>query len=410
MVGASVKRKEDPRLIMGEGKFTGDVQLKGMVHMAVLRSPHAHAHALIRRIDTAAALGRPEVLAVMTGDQAKERCQCEFPLAGVKDWMKVKSRWPMAIDIARYVGEPVAAVVANTAEAALDALELIDVEYQVLPPAVDLEQAGQPGSPLVHEDLGTNICVDSTRVVGDPDAAFQAADGVVSLRLTQRRLIPNPMEPRAVVASYEQGTGNLTMWVTSQGPHFERSMIAQVLGFPEHKLRVIAIDVGGGFGCKLDGYSEAVLAPLFSMQLHRPVKWAEDRQEHFLSTIHGRGEVQYVDAAYKNDGTLLALRIKYITDLGAYCVGGSHAVVDILTPSGGQGVYKVRNLSWTSHGIFTNKVPVGPYRGYGQHATSYFLERTMDLIAGKLGLDPITVRRTNFITADALTPSPTRHR
>ena len=399
MVGSSVKRKEDPRLVMGEGKFTADVQLKGMVHMSVLRSPHAHARIL--RIDTAQALQHPQVLAVLTGAEVERLCQTEFPLAGVKEGMKAKGRWPMAADMVRYVGEPVAAVAATSLEAALDALEMIEVDYQPLTAVVDMEQAVKPGTQLVHDDLGTNIAVEGTRSVGDPDGAFQAADGVVSLRLTQPRLIPNPMESRAVVASYERGSGNMTMWLTSQGPHFERSIIAEVLGFPEHKLRIISIDVGGGFGCKIDGYAESVIAPLLSMRLNRPVKWAEDRQEHFLSTIHGRGELQYVEAAYKNDGTLLGLRIQYFTDLGAYCIGGSHAVVDALTPSGGQGVYKVRNIAWTTYGVYTHKVPVGPYRGYGQHATSYFLERVMDLIARRLGLDPVAVRRANFISPDA---------
>ena len=210
-----------------------------------------------------------------------------------------------------------------------------------------------------------------------------------------------------MVASYERGTGDLTMWLSTQGPHFERAIIARVLGFPEHKLRIISIDVGGGFGCKVDGYPEGVIAPLFSMLLNRPIKWAEDRQEHFLSTIHGRGEAQYVDAAYKSDGTLTGLRIHYFTDLGAYCVGGSHAIVEMLTTSGAQGVYKVRNLSWTTTGVYTNKVPVGPYRGYGQHAPSYFLERVIDLIADELNMDPAEIRRRNFIAPDAfpyLTP------
>lgn len=399
MVGSSVKRKEDPRLVIGEGKFTGDVQLKGMVHMSVLRSPHAHARIL--RIDTTLALQHPQVLAVLTGTEMAQLCQTEFPLAGVKEGMKAKGRWPMATDTVRYVGEPVAAVAATNIESALDALELIEIEYQTLTPVVDMEEAVKPGTQLVHDDLGTNMAVDSARSVGDPDEAFQAADGVVSLRLTQPRLVPNPMEARAVVASYERGSGNMTLWLTTQGPHFERELIAQVLGFPEHKIRVISIDVGGGFGCKIDAYAESVIAPVLSMRLNRPVKWAEDRQEHFLSTIHGRGELQYVEAAYKNDGTLLGLRIQYFTDLGAYCIGGSHAVVETLTPSGGQGVYKVRNIAWTSHGVYTHKVPIGPYRGYGQHATAYFLERVMDLIARKLGMDPVTVRRLNFIPPEA---------
>ena len=174
-----------------------------------------------------------------------------------------------------------------------------------------------------------------------------------------------------------------------------------VLGLPENKLRIIAIDIGGGFGCKVDCYSETVIAPLLAMLLNRPVKWAEDRQEHFLSTIHARGEAQYVEAAYKNDGTLTGIRYRYFTDLGAYCMGGSHSIVQMLTPSGAQGAYQVRDLSWTTVGVYTNKVPVGPYRGYGQHATVHSLERAMDLIARELNMDPVEVRRKNFISPEA---------
>lgn len=399
MVGASVKRKEDPRLIMGEGKYTDDVELRGMVHMAVLRSPHAHAR--IISIDTSKARAHPDVLAVLTGAEAKEHWTMEFPLFGVKDGMKAKGRWPIAIDVAKYVGEPLAAVVATSSSAARDALELIEVDYQPLPAVVDLEKAAVSSSPLVHAELGTNVCVETTRTVGDPDRAFEEADGVVSLRVTEPRLIPNPMEPRSVVVSHERGSGNMTMWLSSQGPHFERDIIATVLGFPAHKLRIITIDMGGGFGCKIDGYSEPVIAAVLAMQLDRPVKWTEERQEHFISTIHGRGEAQYLDAAYSKDGTLLGLRLHYYTDLGAYCVGGSHSIVELLTPSGAQGCYKVRNLAWSSLGVYTNKVPVGPYRGYGQHATSYFMERVIDMIARKLDMDPAEIRRRNFISADS---------
>lgn len=405
MIGASVKRTEDPRLITGEGKYTDDVQLKGMLHMAVLRSPHAHARIL--HIDTSKALGHLGVLAVLTGDQAKECCASEFPLRGLTEGMKVRSRWPLAIDVARYVGEPVAAVVAINTEVAQDALELIEVGYEPLPAVVDLERAAEASSPLVHDDMGTNICAESHREVGEPDQAFRDADGVVSLRTVEPRLIPNPMEARAIVTSYERGPGTMTVWLSTQGPHLERAILSEVLDFPENKLRIIAIDVGGGFGCKVDCYSESAIAAIFSMQLNRPVKWTESRQEHFLSTVHGRGEVQYVDAAYRSDGTLLAMRLRYYTDLGAYSLGSNQAIVGSLTPSGAQGVYKVGNLDWTSFGVYTNKVPVGPYRGYGQHATSYFAERVMDLIAQKLDLDPVEVRRRNFISKDSfpyLTP------
>ena len=386
LIGAAVKRKEDPRLITGAGTYTDDVQLRGMTYMAVLRSPHAHAH--IRRIDAARALQQPGVLAVLTGQEVEQHCQRQFRLAGVREGMHTKSRWPMATEVAKYAGEPVAAVVATSRGRAQDALAMIDVDYESLPAVMDLEKAVEGGAPLVHEDLGTNLCVEFSGRAGDPDRAFREADGVVSARLVQPRLIPSPLEPRAVVASYERGTGHLTLWLSTQAPHLERSAVVDVLGFPENKLRVIAGDVGGGFGCKIDTYPETILAALLSRQLARPVKWVEDRQEHFLGTSHGRGEVQYVEAAYRHDGTLSGLRLRYYTDLGAYCNGGSHAVVGMLTPSGATGVYRVRDVAWTTYGVYTNKVPVGPYRGYGQHATAYVIERVMDLIAQALHSGP----------------------
>jgi carbon-monoxide dehydrogenase large subunit len=307
----------------------------------------------------------------------------------------------MATAVAKYAGEPVAVVLATSHGRAQDALERIEVDYESRPAVMDLEKAVEGGSPLVHEDLGTNLCVEISGRAGDPDRAFREADGVVSARLVQPRLIPSPLEPRAVVASYERGTGNMTLWLSTQAPHLERSAVVDVLGFPENKLRVIAVDVGGGFGCKIDTYPETILAAHLSMQLARPVKWVEDRQEHFLCTSHGRGEVQYVEAAYRRDGTLSGLRLRYYTDLGAYCNGGSHAVVSMLTPSGATGVYRVRDLAWTTYGVYTHKVPVGPYRGYGQHATAYVIERVMDLIAHALNMDPVEVRRQNFIAAEA---------
>ena len=406
MVGASLKRKEDPRLVIGEGEYTDDIQLRGTAYLAVLRSPHGHAR--IRKINTSIVQEQPGVLAVLTGDETNGRCKRQFPLFGVLEGMRVRSRWPMAADVARYVGEPVAVVVATSREAARDALELVQVDWEPLSPTVDVEKAVQPDSPLVHEDLGTNLCVESSRVCGDPDQAFREADGVVSLRLEQPRMVPNPMEARAVVASYERGSGNLTVWVSTQSPHMERDALAHVLDLPENKIRVIAPDVGGGFGCKVDLYPETIITALLSMQLSRPVKWIEDRQEDFVSTSHGRGEVQYVEAAYQRDGTLTGLRIRYYTDLGAYCNGGSHNVVQVLGTSGPQGAYRVRDIAWTSYGVYTNKVPVGPYRGYGQHATAYFIERMMDLIARELSMDPAEVRRNNFLPREAFPyPTPT---
>ena len=399
MVGTSVRRKEDFRLIQGEGWYTGDIQPNGTAAMTVLRSPHAHAR--IRSISTDAAGMLPGVLAVMTGAEFNALCKKQLPLAGVREHMKAVSRWPMTSEVAKYEGEPVAVVIAENAYIARDAMELIDVDYEPLPAVVDPERGLDDGSPLVHEELGTNLCVTSSRSVGDPEGAFSEAYGVLSLRLVEPRLVPNAMEPRAVMASYERGTGEVTLWLSTQAPHMERRAVAGVLGMTENRIRVLSRDVGGGFGAKIDTYPETIMAAALAMRLNRPVVWFEERQEEFTSTIHGRGEVQCVDAAYSSDGRLLALRTQYYTDLGAYSFGGTHGVAETLTPSGAAGAYTVENLEWTIFGVYTNKMSVGPYRGYGQHATAYAAERVMDGIARALDLDPAEVRRRNLIPAES---------
>ena len=398
-IGTSVKRKEDPRLISGEGAYTDDVQLRGMLYMAVLRSPHAHAR--ISHLDVSAAKAHPEVVSVLTGQEILERCAAPLPLHGVLEDMKARGRWATASELVRYVGEPVAAAVATSREAAKDALELIDVGYDLLPSALDMEGAIQEGAPLVHADLCSNLCFEYSHVVGDPDAAFREADGVVSARVPQPRVIPSPMEPRAVVASFEKGQGTLTIWDTTQEPHGEQTEIAGVLGFPHNKVRVIAVDVGGGFGCKMQLYPEPVIASMFSMQLARPVKWVEERQEHFVSTIHGRGHLTYVDAAYSVDGILLGMRLRYYNDLGAYCNGSSANVIGLVAPVRITGMYRVQNVAWTTVGVYTNKVPFGAYRGYAGSTVSYVIERVMALIADELKMDPVEVRRKNVVPKSA---------
>ena len=399
LIGASVRRKEDFRLIQGEGRYAGDVQPPGTVEMVVLRNPYAHARILGINLEAARRL--PGVLAAITGTEFNSRCQAKLPLAGVREHMKALSRWPMASDVAKYEGEPVAVVVAEDATTARDALELISVVYEALPAVVDAERGLDDAAPLVHEDLGTNLCVTSARSVGDPDRAFVEADGVLSLRLVEPRLVPNAMEPRAVTASYDRGVNEVTLWLSTQAPHMERRAVAGVLGLAENRIRVLSRDVGGGFGAKIDTYPETIMAAALAMQLNRPVRWVEERQEEFTSTIHGRGEVQYVEAAYRSDGRLLGLRTTYFTDLGAYCFGGTHGVAETLTPSGAAGAYTVENLEWTVFGVYTNKMSVGPYRGYGQHATAYAAERVMDSIAQAVNLDPAEVRRRNLIPADS---------
>ena len=398
MVGSRVKRTEDPRMITGAGCYTDDVQLKGTAHMEVLRSPHGHAR--IRGIDISQAKQCPGVIDVLVGQDINSQCAIPFPLFAILGEMHVVDRWPMAADVVRYVGEPVAVVVADTLSAARDALDLIDVDYEVLPAAVDLEGSASADAPLVHDHIGTNLCYEASGKSGDPDKAFADAYAVLSVRMEQPRLVPNPMEPRAVLASYQPSSKELTLWVTTQNPHTESSIVARMLGISESKLRVVAIDVGGAFGCKINTYSESIIASLLSMRLGRPVKWTESRQENFISTSHGRGQVQFVEAAYKKDGTILGLKLRIYADLGAYCQVLSHAI-PTLTPSMAPGVYAFRNIEWTTYGVFTNKVPYDAYRGAGRPEGAYIIERVVDLVAGALGMDPVDIRRKNFIPKDA---------
>jgi carbon-monoxide dehydrogenase large subunit len=398
IVGASVKRKEDPRLITGEGKFTDDVQLPGMTYMSVLRSPHASARIL--NIDTSRAEQHPRVLAVMTGEECRLLCQAPLPVAAPFPNMKYVDRYPLATDRVVFVGEVVAAVVATDRNTARDAVELIDVQYEATSPAVDMEGSAAVDSDLVHPELGTNICYEHVGTAGDPDTAFAEADGVVSAKMSQPRLVAVPMEGRAVVANYERAEGKMTLWVGTQSPHLERTFISNIIGVPENKVRVIVIDMGGGFGVKMNSYPENALACLLSMKLRRPVKWIEERSEHFIATAHGRGQSQYVEAAYKNDGTLVALRLRMYADLGAYCQVVSH-MIPTLTPVMAPGVYGVQNFAWEAYGVLTNKIPYDAYRGAGRPEAAYIIERVMDLIAQKLDMEPTEIRRKNFIPTES---------
>lgn len=398
MIGARVRRKEDPRLITGEGKYTDDVQLPNMAHISVLRS--LHAHALIKAIDVSDAVSQDGVIGVFTGKEINGMCTGPVPLTAVLDDMKWKDRMPMASDKVHFVGEAVAVVVAISRDIARDAIDLIDVDYEPIPPVVDMEKAGDAESPLVHEELGTNIAYAASDQAGDPDKAFSEADGVVSARLVQPRLIPNPMEPRAVVANYDKANGHMDLWSTTQNPHIERDNIAKVIGFSLNKLRVISIDVGGGFGCKINTYSEPIIAALLSKKLRRPMKWVEERQENFIATAHGRGQIQYVDVSYKNDGTVTGMKLRIYADLGAFCQVLSHAI-PTLTPSLAPGIYMIKDMAWTTYGMYTNKVPYDAYRGAGRPEGAYIIERAMDLVSQKLGMDPAEIRRKNFIPKDS---------
>ena len=397
-IGAKVKRKEDPRLITGQGKYTDDVNLKGMCYLYILRSMHAHA--LIKNIDTTEAEKLPGIIKIFTGKEINKKCPSPMPLVAPIDDMKWEDRQPMAENKTCFVGEPIALVIGQSREEAKDALDLISVDYEPLDAVVDLEKEIKNPSAPMHTSLGTNIAYHATGNSGNPKKAFRTADNELDLRLEQPRLVPNPMEPRAAVAAFDSANRNLTIWSTTQNPHIERDNIAKVLGFPVSKLRLIAIDVGGGFGCKINTYPEPILAALASMEIEKPVKWTEERQENFISTSHGRGQVQFVKAAFNNDGTLVGLKLKILADLGAYCQVLSHAI-PTLTPSLAPGVYKIRDMEWETYGIYTNKVPYDAYRGAGRPEGAYIIERVMDCISAKTDIDPAEVRRRNFIPPSA---------
>jgi carbon-monoxide dehydrogenase large subunit len=397
MVGARIKRREDPRLITGAATYVDDIKLYDMQYMALLRSVHAHAK--ITRIDISKALGAPGVVAVLTGEEVR-RASAPLPTAGGIEGLKVPDHDSMPVEKVWHLGQPVAAVIARDRYAARDALDLIEVDYEPLPAVVDVEKAMDPGSPLVHEQFGSNIAYTWLVEGGDVEQAFKDADVVVKQRMTNQRLIPNPMETRGVVAQYDRGPGTLTVWSSTQIPHILRSSLAALLSLAENKVRVVAPEVGGGFGCKLNIYAEEVIAAVAAMRVGKPVKWVEERAESFLATTHGRDQVAYVEAAAAKDGTILGLRMKLIGDLGAF-----HQLFTPAVPtfSGlmSTGVYKIANLRSEVLGVFTNKTPVDAYRGAGRPEATYYVERIVDMVAAELGLDPVDVRRRNFIPPDA---------
>jgi aerobic carbon-monoxide dehydrogenase large subunit len=401
MLGLPIKRGEDPRLVSGSGTFLEDLVLPGLVHLAFARSPHAHAR--LGRIDVSAARGMPGVLAVMTAADADAVLAVDLP----GDWPEfdeVDNRPPnkiLARDRVRYVGEAIVAVVASSRAEAFDAIDAIEIDYEPLLAVSDPEAALEPGAPLLYEEFGTNLAHRLVKRGGNVDAAFSRPDvRVVKGRIVNPRVLPVPMETRGAAASLDQSTGELTFWASTQFPHTLRSKLAEVLGVPEHSVRVIAPDVGGGFGAKIDFTSEDVLTALFALKLRRPVRWVESRRENFLNMVHGRGQVDYVEAAVTPDGEIVGLRVRAIADIGGkynFTTPGIATLTPVVLP----GPYKTPNIDFVLEGVFTNKTPVGAYRGAGRPEATYLVERIVDMVAAELKLDPGEVRRTNFIAADA---------
>ncbi|MFQ5890389.1 MAG: xanthine dehydrogenase family protein molybdopterin-binding subunit [Gemmatimonadota bacterium] len=397
LIGRPVRRKEDPRLLTGASVYTDDVTLPGTAFCSIVRSPHAHAR--IARIDTSPAARESGVLAVATGADLEGRI-AGLPVSHSIENLKEPPHRALATDKVRYVGDAVAAVVAESPFAARDAAELVEVEYEELDAVVDLENAIADGSPLVHEELGTNVAFEFPLEAGDFDAALGSAPVRIEQRIYNQRQVPVAIEPRSVIADFHRGHGKLTVWSTTQIPHLLRMLLALVLDLPEHRVRVIAPEVGGGFGCKLNFYAEEALIAHLARALGRPVKWTETRSENFLATTHGRDQLADVTIAADREGRLLGLEARLLQDLGAY-----HQlltpVVPTLTVLMLPGCYRLENISVNLKGVFTNKTPTDAYRGAGRPEATFIIERVMDLIAAETGFDPAEVRRRNFIPADS---------
>jgi len=394
-IGAALLRKEDPRLITGTATYTDDVSLPGMVYMQVVRSTHAHAR--LGSIETGQAREYPGVVGVYGFADLQDAFKTPLPCAwAAYPLLKNPAHWPLATGKVRYVGEPVALVVAETREAARDAADLVSIHYYPLPAVLDLDAAAGSTGPLVHDDLTDNTSFTFDHKGSDVDQAFAAADVVVRQRLTQQRLVPHAMEPRAVVAEWRRHTGELTMWNATQIPHLLKIFTSVALGLPEHQVRVIAPEVGGGFGSKLQVYPEDILVCAVAMRLGRPVKWTMERREEFLSTHHGRAGVMDCEFAARRDGTVTGIRVNWISDMGAYnMLNGPY--VPILGFLVLPGPYRNKSFECHIRGVFTNKVPTDAYRGAGRPEATHILERMMDLVARQCGLDPVEVRRRNLI-------------
>ncbi|HUZ02977.1 MAG TPA: xanthine dehydrogenase family protein molybdopterin-binding subunit [Thermomicrobiaceae bacterium] len=398
LFGASVKRREDPRMITGRGSYTDDIHLAGTLSLAILRSPHAHAR--IRGIDVGRARGMPGVVAIYTGRDLQDKL-APVPCAWLppNTDLKVPEYRAIAIDKARYVGDAVAAVVAEDRYAAQDAVDAIQVDYEVLPAIVEQEKATHDGAPQLYDSVPNNVAFHWVLNGGDVEGAFASADLVVSQTLLNQRLIPNAMEPRGAVASYNPGSGELTLWCTSQNPHIHRLLMSAVTGIPETRVRVISTDVGGGFGSKIPFYAGEMIASAISRDLGRPVKWTEDRRENYVATTHGRDHVDYVDVAARRDGTVTGLRVRTYANMGAYLSTAAPGVPTWLFGLILSGPYKIGAIGCEVFGVVTNTTPTDAYRGAGRPEATYILERMMDLVAGRLGMDPVDVRRKNFIPA-----------
>ncbi|HLJ87206.1 MAG TPA: glyceraldehyde dehydrogenase subunit alpha [Candidatus Angelobacter sp.] len=393
-VGKRIKRTEDPRLIQGLAHYVDDIKLPDTLHAVFLRSIHAHAR--IKKIDTAAAAKAPGVVAVYTGKDVQKIGP--VPCGAAVPDMKSPEHRVLATNKVYFVGHPVAVVVATNRYAAKDAADLIEVDYEELPAVVNEEKAAQ-GGPVIHEQFGSNIAYKLTAGEGDIEAALKSADKIVKQKIINQRLAPIAMEPRGVLARYYPGEQELTLWTSTQIPHLARTQIAIMLGFPENKIRLIAPEVGGGFGSKLNVYAEEALVGWISMQTAKPVKWIETRRENLQATIHGRAQTGYIEIGCKKDGTITGFRYNVFADMGSYFQLLTPAI-PTLTGLMLSGCYKIPAIQMNVTAVFTNKMSTDAYRGAGRPEATFVIERAMDLVAAELGMDVVEVRRKNFPRSD----------
>jgi len=392
-VGQSLRRREDIKFLTGNGRYVDDIRLPGMLYLAILRSPHAHAR--ITGVDLSAARAAAGVRLALAGADLAGKIGNITPNWVVPGTV-VPERPVMAPDRVRFVGECVALAVAETREAAYDALERIEVSYEALPVVIDEEAAIGDGAPRLHENVPNNITTYFKIGGGNYAAAVRQADQVVRLRLVNNRLIPTCLETRAILA--EPSTdGRLTIYLPSQVPHVHRRWIAETVGIPEHLLLVVAPDIGGGFGAKMHLYPEELLCAYLARELKSPVKWWESRSESHQATSHGRAHTELIEAAFRNDGRILGMKVETFGNVGAYLSNMASGGPTVNTVSYGTGTYKIENFEAVAKVIVTNTVPVDAYRGYGRPEGAYIAERTIEAVARHLDLDPVAVRRINFV-------------
>lgn len=393
-LGRPIKRKEDAKLLHGRTNWTDNIQLPGTLHMAILRSPFAHAN--ITKLDVSGALQQPNVVAAYGADELGDlngSVPCVWP---VTDDIVMPDFPSLAKGKVRHVGDCVAVVLATDAKHAADALEAIDVEYEPLDAIVDMEAALAPDSPALHEEAGTNKCY-VYNLGGGYDDAKAKADVVVKRRFINQRLIPAFMEPRSVVAAPMGMSDEITVWSSTQIPHILRVLIALVTGIPENNLRIVAPDVGGGFGGKLQIYREEILVTQIARKLGRPVKWTESRSEDMVATHHGRDQIQDIEIAATKDGTLLGLKVDLIANMGAYLqiiTPGTPLLGMFMYPA----IYKMDAYDFQCTGVFTSTTPTDAYRGAGRPEATYAIERIIDELAAELDMDPMALRQRNWIT------------